>query len=160
MTALERIAPAFVEMAHAIVWATVATVGADGVPRTRILHPLWQWDGQRLTGWIATLPTPLKRDHIAAHPVASVSYWAPSHDTCSAECAVDWIYDDAGRAAVWELFENAPAPVGYDPAIIEQWRGGPTSEAFAAWRLNPLRLRLMPGTVMTQGRGEVLTWSG
>jgi hypothetical protein len=25
-----------------IAWATVATVGADGAPRTRILHPIWE----------------------------------------------------------------------------------------------------------------------
>jgi hypothetical protein len=158
VTALQRVAPAFVAMAHEIVWATAATVGADGVPRTRILHPLWQWDGERLTGWIATVPTPLKRGHIAAHPVVSLSYWSPSHDTCSAECRVRWVYDDAGRSTVWELFKNAPGPVGYDPAIIPQWRDGPTCEAFAAWRLTPLRLRVMPGTVLTQGRGDVLHW--
>ena len=29
MTSLEQTAPAFVEMAHAIVWASVATVDAD-----------------------------------------------------------------------------------------------------------------------------------
>ena len=51
---LERVAPAFVAMAHRIVWCTVATVGPDGAPNTRILHPIWEWDGDALTGWIAT----------------------------------------------------------------------------------------------------------
>ena len=33
-----------------IAWATVATVGPDGAPRTRILHPIWEGH----VGWIAT----------------------------------------------------------------------------------------------------------
>ena len=159
MTALPQIAPAFLGMAHSIVWASVSTVDADGRPRSRILHPLWEWDGADLVGWIATVPTPLKRAHIGAHPDISVSYWAPSHDTCSAECTVEWVLDDAGRAAVWEKFATGPEPVGYDPAIIPQWRDGPASPDFAAWRLTPYRLRVMPGTVMTQGSGDLLTWT-
>ena len=43
-------------LAHRIVWCTVATTGADGRPRTRVLHPIWEWDGTGLTGWIATSP--------------------------------------------------------------------------------------------------------
>jgi len=159
MSTLDHVAPAFVDMAHTIVWASVATVDRKGRPRSRVLHPIWEWDGTSLTGWIATGPTPIKLAHLAAHPEISVNYWSPSHDTCSAECTVEWIRDDDGRTALWERFKNGPDPVGYDPAIIEPWRDGPTSEAFAGWRLTPTRLRLMEGTVMTQGSGQSLTWS-
>jgi hypothetical protein len=38
------------------------------------------------------------------------------------------------------------------------WSDGPISEQFAALRLSPYRLRVMPGTVMTAGAGEVLSW--
>jgi hypothetical protein len=158
VTSLEQVAPAFVGMAHSIVWASVATVDAKGRPRTRILHPIWQWDGAALVGWIATEPTPLKRAHLAAHPDISISYWTTNHDTCSAECRADWVFDDEGRTAVWNMFKNGPAPVGYDPAVIPQWAGGPTSDAFAALRLTPWRLRLMPGTELINGEGEVLRW--
>jgi hypothetical protein len=158
LDSLEQIAPAFVDMAHSIVWASVATVDNHGRPRTRILHPIWQWDGTNLVGWIATEPTPLKRAHLTTHPEVSISYWTPSHDTCSAECLTEWIFDEHGRSTVWDTFKNGPAPVGYDPAIIPQWTDGPTSEAFAALRLTPRRLRVMPGTVMTKGEGELLTW--
>ena len=156
---LDRIAPAFVDMAHSIVWASVATVDADGKPRTRILHPIWEWDGTDLFGWIATVPTRLKRDHLAAHPWVSVSYWTTSHDTCSAECLVEWYTDDDTCSAVWQKFLTGPEPVGYDPAIIPQWKAGPTAEDFAVLRLAPYRLRVMPGTMLTAGRGEVLSWS-
>lgn len=158
MTTLSDIAPAFVEMAHSIVWASVTTVDADGRPRSRILHPIWEWDGADLVGWIATAPTPLKRAHIDAHPEVAVSYWAPTHDTCSAECAAQWYVDDDTRKAVWDKFAHGPEPVGYDPAIIPIWRTGPLSEQFAALRLTPYRLRVMAGTVMTQGEGAPLSW--
>ena len=158
MTPLERIAPAFVDMAHSIVWASVATVDAEGRPRSRILHPLWQWDGSALIGWIAVAPTPLKHRHLAAHPEISISYWTTSHDTCSAECVTQWYSDDETCKAVWDKFKNGPEPVGYDPAIVPQWQGGPTSVEFAAWRLTPKRLRVMPGAVMLSGEGETLTW--
>ncbi|MGE5697293.1 MAG: pyridoxamine 5'-phosphate oxidase family protein [Candidatus Sericytochromatia bacterium] len=158
MTPLERIAPAFVEMAHSIVWATVATVDPNGRPRTRILHPIWQWDGTTLTGWIATVPTKLKHEHLATHPEVSVSYWTTSHDTCSAECLAQWYLDDDTCTAVWDMFKDAPAPVGYDPAIIPQWQGGPRSADFAVLRLTPRRLRVMQGTVLTSGAGDILSW--
>ena len=43
MNELSQVAPAFVEMAHHIVWCSAATVDARGRPRSRILHPYWQW---------------------------------------------------------------------------------------------------------------------
>ncbi|WP_440590047.1 pyridoxamine 5'-phosphate oxidase family protein [Mycolicibacterium hodleri] len=146
-------------MAHQIVWASVATVDRDGRPRSRILHPYWEWDGTDLIGWIATVPTPVKRAHIEAHPEVSVSYWTPSHDTCSAECAVQWHLDDDTCRAVWDKFATAPAPVGYDPLIIPMWSDGPTSDQFAVLRLAPHRLRVMAGTVMTAGEGHPLVWT-
>ena len=50
MTTLEDIAPKFVAMAHQIVWCTAATVDAKGRPRSRVLHPIWEWDGTHLVG--------------------------------------------------------------------------------------------------------------
>jgi hypothetical protein len=156
---LATTATAFVEMAHRIVWATVATVDAQNRPRSRILHPLWQWDGTSLVGWIATGPTPTKRAHLLRSPYVSVTYWTGNHDTCTAECHVQWQFDDETRRWVWELFRTAPAPVGYDPAVVPAWSDGPTSTAFAALRLEPWRLRVLPGTAMLGGTGAVHRWS-
>jgi hypothetical protein len=60
---------------------------------------------------------------------------------------------------VCQLFKDAHAPVGYDPAIIPEWSEGPRSPAFAALRLEPWRLRVLPGSVMLGQGGEVLEWS-
>src|SRR5215510_1115863 len=157
MNDLKQVAPAFVEMAHRIVWCTAATADAQGRPHSRILHPLWQWDGERLTGWIATSPTPMKSAHLRANPYMSINYWSPSHDTCLAECRINWVRDDEGRTMVWNLFLNAPAPVGYNPTLVPAWTS-PTCEAFAALKLAPWRLRVFPGTVLTRQGGQVLVW--
>lgn len=157
MHELTRVAPAFIEMAHRIVWASVATVDRRGRPRSRVLHPIWQWDGERLIGWIATSPTPTKRSHLSAHPHASVNYWSPAHDTCVAECRAALFYDDETRIKVWNLFRDGPEPVGYDPAIVPAWTS-PIVEAFAVMRLEPWRLRVFPGSVLLGQGGEVLKW--
>lgn len=86
MNELTQTAPAFVEMAHSIVWCSVASVDAQSRLRSRILHPIWQWDGSQLVGWIATGSTPIKRAHLKASPYLSLNYWAPSHDTCVTDC--------------------------------------------------------------------------
>ncbi len=157
MNTFEETAPAFVAMAHRIVWCSAATVDGSGRPRSRILHPLWEWDGASLVGWIATGPTPTKRAHLTAHPYISLNYWAPSQDTCVAECRAAWAFDDETRTRIWNLFANAPAPVGYNPAIVPAWTS-PTVAAFAVLRLEPWRLRVFPGSVLMGQGGQVLTW--
>jgi hypothetical protein len=161
MTDLATTAPAFIEIAHRIVWCSVATVDSSDRPRSRVLHPFWEWDGTSMTGWIATGPTPVKLAHLERSPYVSCSYWAPTHDTAVAECRAEWAFDDESCKTVWEKFEHGPEPVGYDPAIIPVWSDGPTSEAFAVLKLAPWRLRVMPGTYMMTGgaEGELLTWS-
>jgi hypothetical protein len=158
MAELTEIAPAFVEMAHSIVWCSAATVDRRGRPRSRVLHPIWEWDGTSLVGWIATAPTPLKRAHLEHSPFVSLNYWGPSQDTCVAECRAAWAFDLPTRERVWDLFARGPAPVGYDPSIIPGW-DGPDTQAFAGLRLDPWRLRVFPGSVLLSGTGDVLTWS-
>ncbi|MGQ0830668.1 MAG: pyridoxamine 5'-phosphate oxidase family protein [Microthrixaceae bacterium] len=157
MTDLATIAPAFVEMAHRIVWCIAATTAVDGTPRTRVLHPIWEWDGSTLTGWIATSPLSPKAADLAAQPRVSLTYWTANHDTCTADCDTAWENSDAERAAGWDRYVNAPAPVGYDPSIIPPWTG-PTAPAFGILRLEPQRLRVMPGSVLLAGQGDTLTW--
>jgi hypothetical protein len=144
MTALKLVAPAFIEMAHQIVWCVVGTTDTAGRPRTRILHPLWDWDGETVTGGIITSPHSLKARHLTRTPFVSCTYWTPTHDTCSAECRAELLTDLASRRALFEDFRNAPPPVGYDPAIIPGW-DSPEAEAVGVLRLTPWRLRVMPG---------------
>jgi hypothetical protein len=158
MTALSTIAPAFVDIAHRIVWCTVATVDTAGRPRTRVLHPLWEWDGSDLTGWIVTDPTGLKARHLARTPTVALSYWDAVHDVASAVCDVRWRLAEEDRVAGWARFADAPPPVGYDPAVIPGWES-PSSPTFGILELRARRLDVMPGTVLTQGAGHPISWS-
>jgi general stress protein 26 len=155
---LDETAPAFVAVAHRIVWATVATVDRSGAPRTRILHPIWEWDGERLVGWIATGPgTPKARD-LANEPRVSLTYWDPSQDVATADCDTVWEHDAESKRAGWRRFIEGPAPVGYDPSIVPGW-DSPDSDSFGILRLEPFRLRVFPGTLLMQGIGDLRTWS-
>jgi hypothetical protein len=159
MHSLIQTATAFVEMAHQIVWCTVATVDRAGRPRSRVLHPYWSWDGQALTGWVGTSPTPVKLAHLAHSPYLSCSYWTPTHETCVAECRAEWAFDEQTRTMVWNLFKKTPEPLGYDPAGIgvPGWET-PTSSAWAVLRLTPWRLRVSPSLLDRREGAEVLTW--
>ena len=156
---LDLVAPEFVAMAHRIVWATVATVTPSGRPSTRILHPVWEWDGTALTGWIATSPNSPKAKDLAGTPEVSITYWSPNHDTATAACATVWEDTPAQRTAGWNRFVEAPAPVGYDPKIVPGWHS-PESPNFGILRLEPSYLRVMPGTLMLGGAGQLLRWRG
>jgi hypothetical protein len=157
MQDLEVVAPAFVAMAHRIVWCTVASVDRSGRPRSRVLHPMWEWSEGRLVGWVGTGPTPTKRAHLEASPFLSLNYWDPTQDTCVAECRAEWHFDLETRERVWDAYKTAPPPLGYDPAIIPGWESA-SSDAFAVLRLDPWRLRVFPGTLLVEGRGELLAW--
>jgi hypothetical protein len=157
MDSLEIVAPAFVDMAHQIVWATAATVNGAGQPTTRILHPIWEWDGHALRGWIATSPLSLKAKHLAKMPIMSLTYWRPNHDTCTVRCRTAWDDTQAGRQELWARFSDAPAPLGYAPSIISAWTS-PAAPAFGALELDPVAIRVMEGSNMAGGEGLLLEW--
>jgi len=157
MSEFNETAKAFVQMAHEIVWCSVATIDKKGRPRSRVLHPIWELKGEDLIGWIATGPTPIKKAHLNVSAYVSCNYWASNQDTCVAECHASWVEDLEGKKNIWDKFVNGPAPVGYDPSIIPGWESA-GSENFAGLRLDPWRLRVMPGSVMMSGSGTVLTW--
>ncbi len=156
-TALAAAAPAFVETAHRIVWATVATVDPHGHPRTRILHPIWRWDGDALTGWIATTPQSPKAADLAHNNRVSLTYWDTSHDVATADCTTRWITDQDGRHQAWDRFLHGPEPVGYDPSLIPSWTSA-DADAFGVLELTPYRLRVFPGSLLLTGQGELKTW--
>ena len=101
--------------------------------------PIWLRDGDRITGWVITRPTALKRAHLRHSPHAAVSYWDPAHDVAVAECAADWCDDADTGARVWQAFLDAPAPLGYDFAQI--FPAGPHSVGAGFLRLDPWRIR-------------------
>jgi hypothetical protein len=151
------IVPRFVEMAHRIGMGVAATVDGRGRPRTRVVQPVWVWDGQDLIGWVSSDSTSPKYAHLQAHPMLSITYWNPEQDTCTADCLVELIDDDDEKVRAWERFRTTPPPAGFDPAIHPDWSSA-ASPTFGVIRLRPTLLRVVPGTLMTEGTGEVRTW--
>ena len=155
MTTLDEIAEPFITMAHKIVWCAAGTVDKKGRPRSRILHPIWEMVDGVPVGWIATGATPIKVAHLAQSAHMSCNYWSPEQDTCLAECEASWVEDTATKTEVWNKLANGPAPVGYDPATIPGWDDA-SSPSFAALRLDPWRLRVMPAAAMLTGEGTLI----
>jgi hypothetical protein len=143
----------FIEVAHRIVWATVATVDRRNRPRSRILHPIWE---SGPVGWITTRPTPLKVAHLDHSPYVSCSYWDATHDVAVAECRAEWIDDIELKTHAWDLFRAADEPLGHDPYKI--WPDGPGNPDAGVLRLTPWRIRVA-GMETLLGRAPALTWT-
>ncbi|ADB32983.1 hypothetical protein Kfla_3931 [Kribbella flavida DSM 17836] len=146
---------AFITTAHRIVWCTVATVDTRGRPRSRILHPYWEYDGHALTGWIVTRATPLKVNHLASSPYVSCSYWDATQDVAIADCQAEWVDHIPTRHRVWELYRDAPAPLGFD--FWSAFPDGPAAQTPSLLRLTPYRLRVTDLDTLS-GRKPALTW--
>ena len=130
----------FIATAHRIVWCGVATVDRRGRPRSRILHPIWERDGDGVRGWVVTRRSPLKTAHLARTPYLTCTYWDATHDVAIADCHAAWDEDRDEHARVWALYADAPAPLGYD--FHQIWPGGPRSDGAALLRLDPWRLHV------------------
>ena len=139
-----------VAIAHQVIWGVMTTVDAKGRPRSRIVHPVWRFDGERLTGWLTTRRTPVKTGHLAANPHVSLAYMSATTDFAYFDCTAEWVDDAEGKRACWDAFVNAPEPVRYDPASI--WPDGAGSETFAVLRFRPYRVQTAWAEQI--GRGE------
>lgn len=156
-TDLETIAPAFVATAHRTGYAVVATVGLDDTPRTRVMQPVWRWDGATLTGWVSTTTDAPKVAEARRRPSASLTYWHPDQDSCTADVRVTPVTGAEELAAAWDRFLATPPPAGFDPAIHPDWESA-ASPTFGVLRLDPVRLRVLPGSLVRTGEGTLLTW--
>jgi hypothetical protein len=147
---------AFMATAQRIVYCSLATVDRRGRPRSRLVHAVWEQDGDRIVGWVGSRPTPYRRAHLERTPYASCFYWDPAHDVAVAECEVTWIDDDDGRSEAWQRLSAAPEPMGYDPSPI--WPDGPTGADFVALRLDPWRVQAKSAAAMAAAE-PYLAWT-
>ncbi len=143
----------FVARVSRIVWCTVATVDRLGRPRSRILHPIWEG----ATGWIATGRHSLKERHLRRNPYVSLTYWTPEHKQVYADCKAEWEDSAAEKERIWELYMSTPPPLGYDPAMIPDWKDGPESPEFGVLKLTPWRIELWSIQDMMVGKPP-LVW--
>ena len=137
---IRDIEPDFIERAHRMVWASAATVDARGRPISRVLHPIWEsGEGGPPVGWIGTWRSSPKGRDIATTPFMSLGYVSEVATPAYAECHVEWADSPADKQHLWDLFTNAPPPLGFDPATIFK---AVDYEDFGVLRLRPWRIQL------------------
>ena len=151
----------FLRIVRDTVFCTVTTVGQDGKPRNRMLHPVFLVRDGRPLGWALTGRTPLKTRHIAANPHVACSYWNPSHDTVFVDCVASWVEGDEEKAEVWDVFLETPQPLGWGPEGMvgygeERWR----NPVFTPLRLEPWRVQVMRGEEYPRGTLTGAVWYG
>lgn len=137
------------EILGTIVYATMTTVDRRGRPRSRVLIVVWELDGPRPVGWLATFKTPVKAAHLAQNPHVTTSYWSPRQDAVYLDSVARWTDDAEIDQRVWQLYrQGSPPGVGYNPAAY--WRG-PDDPAFHVLRLDPWRVQVLRALDVARG---------
>ena len=137
----------FIRRVHKMVWCNVATVDSRQRPRSRILHPIWEGS----TGWIGTHRSSFKSRHIEHNPYVSLAYITDVMKPVYVDCTAEWVEDLEQKCRVWDLFKNAPPPLGYDPApdFIR-----PEHANFGLLRLTPWRIALVSFPAPSHQEGQ------
>jgi hypothetical protein len=137
-------------VSRTLVWASLATIDTHDRPRSRVVHPLWELDGDLPVGWVLTRRTPAKVAHVGHRPYASVSYWSDAQTTAVAECGIGWANSVSDRLRAWDLAASLPAPLGFDPSVM--FDGGPCGDDFALLRLEPWQIQVRTVDDLLAGR--------
>jgi hypothetical protein len=128
----------FLARVFTVVWCNVAMVDRKGRPRSRILHPYWETTPQPV-GWILTRRQSFKGTLLARNSYVSCAYVADITKPVYAECATAWVEAIDEKQRIWDAFRNAPAPMGYDPAMIFSTVDDP---GLGLLRLDPWRIQV------------------
>ncbi|MEO6085721.1 MAG: pyridoxamine 5'-phosphate oxidase [Umezawaea sp.] len=136
------------EIVGRIVWSVVSTTDRAGRPRSRVMHPVW--DFAAMTGVVGTRRTPVKVAHLARQPAVTCAYWSPEHDAAFVDCVASWVPEEE-LAAAWSALA-----LGYDPVTV--WPDGPGSPEFAALRLRPYRIQVVRAASLAAG-APVRMWA-
>ena len=101
----------FIKRAHRMVWCDMATVGPDGRPRTRIVHPVWEGD----TAWMTSMRVGPKAADIDHNPFVSLAYVSDPLKPAYAECVVSWVDDRDERIEIWKRSPRSPNRLATTP---------------------------------------------
>jgi general stress protein 26 len=99
------------EILGQINYATMTTVDRRGRPRSRVLIAVWELDGERPLGWLATFRTPVKAAHIAHNPHVGMSYWSSRQEP---DRRVEVLLSDERRVR----------RIGTDERAVRRYRAG------------------------------------
>jgi hypothetical protein len=155
----EEIRADFLRFTAGIVLCTVTTVSPQGVPRSRMLHPIFTVRGDRPVGWVVTGKTPLKTRDLAANPQVACSYWSPAQHVVYVNAVASWVTDESDENEVYELFRSTAPPLGYGEAGLAGFGPeGPRSALFTPLRLDPWRIQVMHGREYPMGNLVPRMW--
>lgn len=93
------------------VYCSMATVDHLNRPRSRIMHPVWEGP----IGWVISWPESHKARQLARNPFVSLAYIHDKEKPVYADCSAEWISDPLEKQRIWDLHQNLPAPLGFDP---------------------------------------------
>ena len=132
-----------------VVYATMTTVDRRNRPRSRVLIVVWELDGARPVGWLATFKTPVKAAHLAHNPHVTTSYWSPRQDAVTLDSVAAWDDDRTTKERAWRLYRHGSPPgVGYEPGAY--W-DGPDDPALHVLRLDPWRVQVLRARDVARG---------
>lgn len=154
-TSFEPFAEEFLLRTGEIIWCTATTVDAQGRPRSRILHPIWQVIDGLPVGWVVTSQTPVKTTHLARNSHLACMYWNPDQNTVAIDYVAAWA-NELEKVHVWDLYMTTPPPLGYDLG----WYGDETwgNPLFNPLRLDPWRVQFLRAEQMAALDLTPRTW--
>ena len=136
VASFEDIASEFKRRTDRVVWCTMATAGAKGRIRSRIVHPLW--DGT--TGWLLTDRQSPKARDVDQNPYTSFTYIDSEQEQVHVECRTSWEERLDEKRRRWDWFKSLPPPLGYDPGLF--FKEGVEGASFGCLKLEPWRVEL------------------
>ena len=94
-----------------------------GADSRRILHPIWEWDGETLTRLRnATSPLSSQSQAPGTHADDVVDVLAARTRTRAQSVAAPrGTTSQAGHEALWARYSEAPDPLGYVPSLVPAW---------------------------------------
>lgn len=133
--AFSEIEQEFIERVHRMVWCSAATLDTKDRPRSRIVHTIWEKEGP--VGWVSTRRTSLKAKHLEHSPYVSLAYIADIAKPVYVNCRAEWVDDLEQKQRIWNMFKEAPEPLGYDMGPIFQTVDNPNYGLlkFTPWRI-------------------------
>jgi general stress protein 26 len=125
----------FMQRIQKAVYCSMATVDRQGRPRSRILHPVW--DGSM--GWVISWPESHKARHLEQNPYVSLAYIQTPVQPVYVDALAEWVEEEGEKHRIWELHQQTPPPLGFDPA---PYYGSIHHPYYGLLRFKPWRVEL------------------
>jgi len=111
ITDFSEIQSEFMARVSQTVYCNMATVDRQNRPRSRMLHPIW--DGP--IGWSISWPASHKAKHLQQNPYVSLAYIQDKEKPVYVDCRAEWIDEEREKVRIWQLHQQIPPPLGFDP---------------------------------------------